>query len=127
MSKKKILVVDDEEQICSIMVETLQEEGFDVLSANNGVEGLRLCAENKLDLIVLDLMMPRMDGYMFLERLTDRLEKENKLHERPKVLVLSAIDSKKDYGLAENLGATKFMNKPFKAKEFVQTVKDILG
>jgi len=127
MSKHKILVIDDEEQICDIMVENLQDNGYDVLSASNGVDGLKLCAENKVDLILLDLMMPRMDGYMFMERLSDRLEKEGKLHERPKILVLSAIDNSKDFGLAKNLGATQYMNKPFKSKALLALVKELLG
>jgi len=126
MGKAKILVVDDEQTICETMKDILESKGFDVRVANNGVDGLKICAEEPIDLIVLDLMMPRMDGYMFMERLHSRWENDNRRYPYPKILILSALDSKTDFGLAENLGANKFLTKPFKAKEFIEAISSLV-
>jgi len=127
MEGKKVLVVDDEQGICDTMKDILESRGYGVVLANNGVDGLRICAEDKIDLIVLDLMMPRMDGYLFMERLRGRWEKDSRRYPFPHILVLSALDSATDFGLAKNLGASKFLNKPFKAKEFLDAVNDLLA
>lgn len=126
MKKSKILVVDDEEGICNVMQELLQAKGYTVFTANDGVNGLKKCSENSVDLIILDLNMPRMDGYMFIERLTERWESEKRAFKFPLILVLTAVEKKTDMGLAKNLGATMFMNKPFKPSEFLAAVKDLL-
>src|SRR5437764_835807 len=107
----KILVVDDEVTICAAIRELLELKDYDVYEANNGVAGLKICAEQPIDLIVLDLNMPRMDGYMFLQHLRERWETSNRQTKFPQVLVLTAVDFKTDQGLAKNLGATRFMNK----------------
>ena len=98
MSKESILVIDDDEAILEVMVEAFENKEYKVFSALNGVEGLKLCSEKKIDVILLDLNMPRMDGYMFMEHLSDRWEKENRHFQMPKILVLSAVDVKKDFG-----------------------------
>lgn len=126
-SKAKILLVDDEETVCAAMREILELKGYTVIEANNGVTGLKLCAESPVDLIILDLNMPRMDGYLFMERLLERWENEKRSFKLPQILVLTAVDKGTDLGLAKNLGASKFMNKPFKSTEFVAAVRDLLG
>ncbi len=127
MGQAKILVVDDEQNICETMRDILESRGYDVIVASNGVDGLRFCSEQPVNLIVLDLMMPRMDGYMFMERLKERWERENRRAPFPKILVLSALDSATDFGLAQNLGANRFLNKPFKAKEFLGAIDELLA
>jgi CheY-like chemotaxis protein len=122
-----ILLVDDEELVTAAMRDLLELKNYKVMEANNGVEGLKLCAENHVDLIVLDLNMPRMDGYMFMERLTERWESEKRKFNLPMVLVLTAVDKNTDFGLAKNLGASRFMNKPFKSNEFLATVAELLA
>lgn len=121
-----VLIVDDEEIVCAAMRELLELKGFVVFEANNGVEGLKIAAENKIDVIVLDLNMPRMDGYMFMEKLTERWEADRRSFKLPKILILSAVDKNTDLGLARNLGASNFMNKPFKSSEFVSAVQNLL-
>jgi two-component system response regulator MprA len=127
MKTGRVLIIDDEEIVCAAMRELLELRGHTVFEANNGVEGLRFCAENEIDLIVLDLNMPRMDGYMFMEKLTERWEKEHRSFQLPKVLVMTAVDKKTDLGLAKNLGASKFMNKPFKSAEFTAAVNELIS
>lgn len=126
-TKAKILIVDDEETVCAAMRELLELKGYSVIEANNGVTGLKLCADSPVDLIILDLNMPRMDGYLFMERLMERWENEKRAFKLPQVLVLTAVDRNTDLGLAKNLGASKFMNKPFKSTEFTSAVRELLG
>lgn len=126
MDQATVLIVDDEQSLRETMEDLLENQGYKVFSAENGVTGLRLCAENNVDLIVLDIMMPRMDGYMFMERLTERWENENRNFNLPKILVMSAVDHKTDMGLAKNLGANQFLSKPFRPKEFVKVIKELL-
>lgn len=127
MEKGRILIVDDEEIVCAAMRELLELKGHTVFEASNGVAGLKICAEQQVDLIVLDLNMPRMDGYQFMEKLLQRWEKENRSFRLPKVLVMTAVDKKTDLGLAQNMGANRFMNKPFKSAEFVEAVNELLA
>jgi CheY-like chemotaxis protein len=126
MNKGRILIVDDEEIVCAAMRELLELKGHKVYEASNGVLGLRICAENEVDVIVLDLNMPRMDGYQFMEKLLQRWEKENRSFVLPKILVMTAVDKQTDLGLAQNLGASRFMNKPFKSAEFVEAINELL-
>ena len=72
--------------------------------------------------------MPRMDGYVrSKERLIERWKADGRKAGLPKVLVLTAVDKNTDLGLAKNLGANKFMNKPFKSSELVASVKELVG
>jgi two-component system chemotaxis response regulator CheY len=123
---KTILIVDDEESVLGAMKDLLESKGFAVIEANNGVTGLKLLTEKAVDGVVLDLNMPRMDGYMFMEHLRNRWAVEGMGRPFPRVLVLTAVDKNTDLGLSRNLGAAHFMNKPFKSDEFVAAVKDLV-
>jgi CheY-like chemotaxis protein len=127
MSKGKILIVDDDPAICETMSDLLDLKSYDIVVASNGVDGLKICAEQSITLVILDLNMPRMDGYMFMEHLNKRRQLDNRKDEPPKILVLTAVDKNTDLGLAENLGASKFMNKPFRTSEFIQSVEELMG
>jgi CheY-like chemotaxis protein len=105
----------------------LDLKSYDIVVASNGVDGLKICAEQSITLVILDLNMPRMDGYMFMEHLNKRRQLDNRKDEPPKILVLTAVDKNTDLGLAENLGASKFMNKPFRTSEFIQSVEELMG
>ncbi len=126
MLKSTVLIVDDEDVIRETMKEMLDSKGYNVLEASNGVAGLKICAETPVDLIVLDLNMPRMDGYMFMEHLQTRWEQDNRRWSFPKILILTAVDKKTDIGLSQNLGANLFMNKPFKSSDFLEGVHNLL-
>lgn len=128
MKKKySILIVDDETSISETMRDILEDKGYEVLVANNGVNGLKILSERQVDLVVLDLNMPRMDGYMFMEHQRKRWETDGRKYQFPKILVMTAVDKKTDLGLASNLGADEFMNKPFKADAFAAAVKNLLS
>lgn len=122
-----ILIVDDEPLVCASMREILELKDYNVIEASNGVSGLKICAETKIDLIILDLNMPRMDGYMFMENLRQRWEDAGRSYKLPKVIVISAVDQKTDMGLSKTLGADLFMSKPFRSNELLNTVASLLS
>ena len=124
---KNILVVDDEETLLDTMKDLLENKGYAVLAANNGVTGLKILAERDVSGVVLDLNMPRMDGYMFLEHLKGRWATDGIGRGFPRVLVLTAVDKNTDLGLARNLGAVSFMNKPFKSTEFLAAIERLVN
>ena len=88
MDKKKILVVEDEKAISDILVFNLQREGYDTLAAYDGAEGLRCALEEAPDLILLDVMLPEMDGFEVCQRL-----KADKETEGIPVIFLSVMES----------------------------------
>lgn len=126
-SNHKILIVDDDEAIRSAVKDVLDGAGFDTKEAMNGVMGLKIFSEDHPDLIVLDLMMPRMDGYMFLERLKQICSMEMPPRPLPKILVLTAMGFDQDLGLARNLGARAYVQKPFQSAELIKQIKILLG
>ena len=120
------MIVDDEPSIAESLQDLLESNDYFVVKALNGVEGLKILAAYPIDLVILDLNMPRMDGYMFMEHLKTRLEKSNKKSAAPKILVMTAVDKKTDLGLADNLGATAYVNKPFSNADLLATIRRLI-
>lgn len=115
---KTILVVDDEERLTSLVKAYFTQEGFRVVTARNGREALFLARQEKPDLIVLDLMMPEMDGYEFM-----RLHRKER--ETPIILLTARVeDSDKVLGL--ELGADDYVTKPFSPRELTARVRAVL-
>jgi DNA-binding response OmpR family regulator len=115
---KTILVVDDEKRLVSLLKAYLAQEGFRVVTAVNGREALFIARQEKPDLIILDLMMPEMDGYDFLRR--HRKEKET-----PVILLTARLDET-DKILGLELGADDYVTKPFSPRELTARVKAVL-
>jgi CheY-like chemotaxis protein len=109
-SVPRVLVVEDDADILSSLVEVIREEGFDVLSAANGYQALSQLEHEPPDLIFLDLMMPVMDGWKFLESMHSRFPQL----EVP-VVLLSAVHNLPDE--ARRLGVTRFLRKPFELED----------
>ena len=122
MSKKKILVVEDEPHIANIIKITLEAEGFEVLVANDGAEGLSVAKEQAPDLVVLDLMLPKIDGYKVC-----RFLKFDKRYSHIPVMLLSAMSDLNDKKLGEEVGADMFLSKPFKPDELLSHIDRLLG
>ncbi|MDQ0208094.1 response regulator transcription factor [Alkalicoccobacillus murimartini] len=116
---KRLLVVDDEESIVTLLQFNLEQAGYEVETASDGAEGLELARQNKYDLIVLDLMLPEMDGIDVCKQL--RL---SKVH--TPILMLTAKDDEFDKVLGLELGADDYMTKPFSPREVVARVRAIL-
>ena len=115
---KTIMVVDDEKRLVSLVESYLSQEGYHVVSANNGKEALKVAQKEKPDLIVLDVMMPEMDGYEFMRR--HRAENNT-----PIILLTARVDDEeKVIGL--EVGADDYMTKPFRPRELVARVRAVL-
>jgi DNA-binding response OmpR family regulator len=115
---KKILVVDDKKELCSLLEEYLTQEGFNVSTAYNGQEALFIARQEKPDLIVLDLMMPEMGGYEFL-RIYGR-------EADTPIIVLTAKLEENDKVLGLELGADDYVTKPFSMRELTARVRAVL-
>lgn len=115
---QKILIVDDEENIVSLIEYNLKNAGFQTIAAYDGRTGLSMAKEHKPDLIVLDLMLPEMDGFDVVRE----LRKESNIP----VLMLTARSEEFDRVLALELGADDYLIKPFSTRELVARVKAIL-
>ncbi len=125
--KKRILVVDDEPDFCSIVQGQLEKEGFDVELAYNGVEGMEKVQANPPDAIVLDVMMPEKDGY----EMCKELKADTDLCEIP-VLLLTAVAShvtSTRYSHADGMSteADDYIAKPASAEEISQSIRSMLG
>ena len=110
-----ILVVDDELLIRKIIREYLESENYKVLEAENGLDALRVLSSNKVNLIILDIMMPKMDGFACLEEI-------RKTKDIP-VIMLSAMKEETDKLNSFNLGVDDYVTKPFSPKELIARVK----
>ena len=113
----KILVVDDEKLIRDVIKEYLLNEGYEVIEAENGVEAIEKCNKNIIDLMILDIMMPKMDGYSAYKEII----KGQKIP----TIILSARSEEYDKLLGFDLGVDDFLAKPFSPKELVARVKAV--
>lgn len=117
--EKKVLVVDDEESIVTLLKYNLVQAGYAVSTAMDGEEAIILAESEKPDLIILDLMLPKLDGIEVCKQL-----RQNKV--MTPILMLTAKDDEFDKVLGLELGADDYMTKPFSPREVVARVKAIL-
>ena len=114
-NKKTILVVDDEKPIIDILVYNLKKEGYNTLEATDGEMGLNVALEEKPDLILLDVMLPKMDGLTVCKRI--------KQSYNVPILMISAKDEEIDKIVGLELGADDYITKPFSVRELMARVK----
>jgi DNA-binding response OmpR family regulator len=117
---RHVLVVEDEGPIRDLLTDVLRDHGYTVSSAADGIEALQKLETALPDLIVLDLMLPRVSGWRFLERSRDQLGRAS-----TPVLIVSAIDGRSDYPRA--LGAAAWLTKPVEIDRFLGTVEQLAG
>ncbi|REK54091.1 MAG: DNA-binding response regulator [Thermobacillus sp.] len=117
--RAKILVVDDDEKITSLLRRSLAFEGYDVLTAHDGRAGLQTMLETEPDLVVLDVMMPNLDGWEVCERI-------RKSGSKVPILMLTAKDEVKDRVKGLDLGADDYLVKPFALEELLARVRALL-
>ena len=115
MGKATILVVDDNKEIVYSISELLKYEGYDVMKAYDGLEALQLASENKIDLIILDVMMPKMNGLSALMKVRET--------SKTPVIILSAKTEESDIVSGLVLGADDYIEKPYKPAELLARVK----
>ena len=113
--QKTILVVDDEQPIIDILVYNLKKEGYEVIEANDGVTAVNMALEQKPDLILLDIMLPKLDGLSVCKRIKNSLNIP--------IIMLTAKDGEIDKILGLELGADDYITKPFSVRELVARVK----
>ncbi len=122
MAKQRILLVEDDGFLASIYAQKLEVEGYDVSFATNGEDGLKLAQKDHPDLILMDILMPKMDGFEMLER----LKAEDATKTIP-VLVLSNLGQKEDVERCIKLGAAGYVIKAHSLPhETVKRIKEIL-
>jgi two-component system, OmpR family, alkaline phosphatase synthesis response regulator PhoP len=121
----KILIVDDEAHIRLLIGQTLEEledEGVEILTAENGEKGLNLIKTEKPDLVFLDVMMPKLNGFDVC-----RAVKNDVSLREAYVILLTAKGQEFDKQLGEQVGANAYMTKPFDPDELLNTAKQVLG
>ena len=116
MERKTVLIVEDEKSIVDILRLNLQKEGYRTLEAYDGAAGLKLALEENPDLILLDLMLPAMNGFEVCKTIRD------KGYSTP-VLIITAREAEKDKILGLDLGADDYITKPFSIRELMARVK----
>ena len=119
---KRILVVDDEMYIVNILDFTLHGEGWEVVSANNGEDALRTLLKFEPDLVILDVMMPRIDGVEVCRAIKAREESAD-----TPVILLSAKDRDKDREEGLEAGADLYLTKPFSPARLVEEIRNLLS
>lgn len=114
-----ILVVEDDKDIQELISEILKAEGFSVLTAGNGLDGYQIYKEEKLDLLILDIMMPKMDGYQLAKLIR---KKDDKLP----IIMLTALEEEYDEIKGFEIGADDYITKPFSFNVLLRRVNAIL-
>lgn len=117
---KKILIVEDEADLLDGLAHNFRYEGYEVLTAKNGQEGLRMALKQKPDAVLLDVMLPEKDGFTVLKELRQR-------HKEIPVLVMTARNFEADVLKGFDLGADDYVTKPFSIKELVARVKRLVA
>jgi DNA-binding response OmpR family regulator len=118
MSKgKKILIVEDEPEFRSGVKIRLEASGYEVMEADDGAKGLEMARGNSPDLIILDLMLPKIDGYKVA-----RLLKFDEKYRRIPIVMLTARSQQNDKDTGLSVGADAYLTKPFKSEELLETI-----
>ncbi|MBQ4109279.1 MAG: response regulator transcription factor [Clostridia bacterium] len=115
MSEKIILIVEDEKPISDILKFNLEKEGFKTMQAFDGEQGLNLALNNEFDLILLDVMLPKMDGFNVL--------KEIRVHKQTPIIMVTAREDEIDKVLGLELGADDYITKPYSVRELLARIK----
>ncbi|MFH1791222.1 MAG: response regulator [Candidatus Omnitrophota bacterium] len=119
---KKILVVEDEEALAELVKARLEAKGYAVSNAFDGMEALDKARKEKPDLIILDLMIPKLDGYQVC-----RMLKFDKVLNRVPVIMLTALDKREDKEWGKKVKADAYMTKPFDGEELTDKVHSFIG
>ena len=119
-SQKTILLIEDDREIASTIHGVLEAAGYRVVSAVNGVEGQRLVEQQSPDLVITDMMMPKMGGFPILEFL-------KAIDDPPKVIMITANEGGRHKAYAEMLGVDDYLRKPFAMDVLIESIERILG
>ena len=115
-----IVLIEDDREISSTITTVLQNSGYTVNTAPNGIEGRKLIDEAKPDLVITDMMMPRMGGFPVLEYLTE-------METPPRVVMITANEGSRHKAYAEMLGVSDYLRKPFAMDVLLETIEKVLS
>lgn len=119
---KKVLVIEDDPSASELMVYTLEPKGYQVITASNGLEGLKKAMDERPDLIILDIMLPGLDGY----EVCQRLRREPETVGLP-ILMMSAKARQDDVDTGIKVGGDDYLTKPVKPSEILAKVETLLA
>ena len=118
---KKVLVVEDETELVAALEVRLKTEGYEVIAAYDGEEGLNKAREEEPDLIILDIMLPKMDGFK-----VSRILKFDERYEHIPIIMLTAKTEQEDKALGDETGANEYITKPFEWEYLSGKIKELL-
>ncbi len=118
---KRVLLVDDDAEIIESLRLALEANGYEVLVARDGNQGLALTEREDPDLVILDMMMPKRSGFLVLERLRRTRE------DSPPVIMITANEGNRHKAYAEMLGVDEYLRKPFPMDKLLESVKRLVG
>jgi DNA-binding response OmpR family regulator len=118
---KRVLLVDDDAEIIESLRLALEANGYEVLVARDGNQGLALTEREDPDLVILDMMMPKRSGFLVLERLRRTRE------DSPPVIMITANEGNRHKAYAEMLGVDEYLRKPFPMDKLMESVKRLVG
>ena len=121
MAKEKILIVDDEEHIVELLKFNLLNAGYDIFTANNGIDAVKIAKAEKPNLLLLDLMLPGIDGFDVCKE----IKRDNEM-KKTSIIMLTAKGEELDKILGLELGADDYITKPFSIRELLARVKAVL-
>ena len=121
-TRKTLLLVDDDQELVSLLKMRFELEGYHVLTAHDGEDGLHMAREQKPDLIILDVMMPQIDGFHVC-----RLLKFDLKTDRTPIILLTARTTPKDQAIWYEVGGNRYLTKPFEFDELRQNVQNLLS
>jgi len=121
MQKEKIVAIEDESDILEVIAYNLSREGYEVISARDGEKGLRIIKREQPDLVLLDLMLPGLDGLEVC-----RLLKSDPVTDSIPIIMVTAKGEESDVVLGLGIGADDYVTKPFSPKELVARVRAVL-
>lgn len=120
--KKRILVADDDPDLLDLLKMDLGFQGYEVLTAANGKDALQIAMNEQLDLVLLDVMMPYIDGYHVAYELTNKLGSK-----APRIMIMTSRDTVKEKGIALMSGAAEVLQKPFEMAKLHDRITAILA
>jgi CheY-like chemotaxis protein len=123
MRQGPILVVEDVPNVLELLEVTLRFKGYQVVSAHNGFEGLEMAEKHHPALIITDILMPKMDGYSFIQKLRISNTSSNRI---PVIFLSATYVTPEDKSFAMRLGATRFIEKPIDTDDFLLTIAEIM-
>src|SRR3989338_9714442 len=120
--KRKILIVDDDKNIIETLKTRLETNGYRIVTASNGLEGLDKANAEKPDLIILNVMMPQLDGIMTTLRLKGMAETKT-----TPIIIMTGIKERDNMVLARHVGASDYITKPFESAELLKKIDKLLS